>query len=115
MVFEKISVESGNSPYAPGEDEWIYTARDPNKQNELENLIIEDNKIFIDGNNGFTGFFQEVSNHLKSKMSNIIKPEDGLKSIELVAAIYHSARTERKVYLPLDTKSAIYKDWKPKK
>jgi hypothetical protein len=48
-------------------------------------------------------------------MSNIIKPEDGLKSIELVAAIYHSARTERKVYLPLDTKSAIYKDWKPKK
>ena len=115
LVFEKISVESGNNPYAPGEDEWIYTARDPNKQNELENLIIEDNKIFIDGNNGFTGFFQEVSNHLKCKMSNIIKPEDGLKSIELVAAIYHSARTERKVYLPLDTKSAIYKDWKPKK
>ena len=115
LVFEKISVESGNNPYAPGEDEWIYTARDPNKKNELDNLIFEAKKNILQDHNGFTSFFQEVANHLMDKKSNIIKPEDGLKSIELVAAIYHAARTECKVYLPLDTNSLICKDWKPKK
>ena len=115
LVFEEISVESGNNPYAPGDDEWIYTARDPNKQNELENLVFEAGNKILKDQNGFTSFFQEVANHLMGKNSNIIKPEDGLKSIELVAAIYHSARTECKVYLPLDTNSSICKDWKPKK
>ena len=52
----------------------MYTARDPNKQNELDNLIFEAKKNILQDHNGFTSFFQEVANHLMGKKSNIIKP-----------------------------------------
>ena len=39
--------------------------------------------------------------------------EDGATSVALVAAIYHSARTGRRVELPLDPSHELYKGWLP--
>ena len=45
--------------------------------------------------------------------SEIIEANEGLKSIELVAAIYKAARSEKKVFLPINKNSLIYDHWYP--
>ena len=67
------------------------------------------------GQDGFTNFFLEISNHLGGKKSEIIEANEGLKSIELAAAIYKAARTEKKVFLPINKNSLIYNSWNPNK
>ena len=114
FIFSNITAESGDNPYAPGEGKWIFTSRDPAKQNELNEIINLYQKKITPDQDGFRSFFEEIANHLNGKKFNIIEAWEGLKSIELAAAIYYSSMSETKVFLPLDRRNLVYKDWRPK-
>ena len=77
-------------------------------------LIAKNQKKITPDQDGFRSFFEEIANHLNGKKFNIIEAWEGLKSIELAAAIYYSSMSETKVFLPLDRSNLVYKDWRPK-
>ena len=62
---------------------------------------------------GFSGQFQALADFLNGEKCEIVTAHDALHSIELVAAIYHSARIASVVHLPLKRSVEICADWKP--
>jgi len=39
LVFERLTVESGTNPYAPGQATWTFTARDPAHQARIDTVV----------------------------------------------------------------------------
>lgn len=113
FVFEKLTVESGRNPYAPGEAAWVIHARDPGLQAEVDDVLggLADRDAF--GPEGFAGLFLAIAMDLAGKPAQVVTAADGVRSIELVAAIYHAARTGAAVHLPLDRSLPICADWVP--
>ena len=62
---------------------------------------------------GFEGFFTHIALDLAGRENQAVTFEDGATSVALVTAIYHSARTGRRVELPLDPSHELYKGWLP--
>ncbi|MEJ6392065.1 Gfo/Idh/MocA family oxidoreductase [Gymnodinialimonas sp. 2305UL16-5] len=107
VVFEKATVESARNPYTPGEADWTVTARDPALQEVLDNAVARP------GSDGFKGYFADVAAALAGADNRAVTLEDGAASIELVTAIYHSARTGAQVALPLPQIHPMYHGWAP--
>lgn len=113
LVFDALTAESGRNPYAPGSDDWTFVSRNAEGQSAIDNAVAEINTE-IDGQpSGFAGQFLAISGHLAGEPADMVTPEDGLRSIELVAAIYQAARTGDRVSLPLDRTLPICTDWIP--
>ncbi|WP_419909590.1 Gfo/Idh/MocA family protein [Hoeflea sp.] len=113
FVFEALTAESGRNPYAPGADPWTFSARDPQDQDALDAALSDIDGEIAERPTGFAGLFLEISKHLNGETADPVSALDGVRSIELVAAIYHSARTGRRVALPLDRTLPICADWVP--
>lgn len=113
FIFDALTAESGRNPYAPGADPWTFTARDPRKQDAIDAALAEIDRETAGRPTGFAGLFQEIANRLNGKPADLVSAEDGVRSIELVAAIYHAARTGTRVSLPLDRTLPVCADWVP--
>ncbi len=109
LCFEHLTVESGRTPYAPAMDDWTFTARDPARQPEVDETLTS----IGPGLSGFAGFFEAVDKALAGRPERHVSLEDGRRSIELVAAIYQSARTGKAVEMPLGSDSPTYENWLP--
>ena len=62
---------------------------------------------------GFEGFFTHIALDLAGRENQAVTLEDGARSVALVTAIYHSARTGLQVALPRDSSHELYKGWLP--
>jgi len=62
---------------------------------------------------GFEGFFAQIALDLAGRENQAVTLEDGATSVALVTAIYHSARSGRRVELPFDPSHELYKGWLP--
>ena len=93
LVFEEISVESGNNPYAPGDDEWIYTARDPKGPMTLE--VPVDSKLLEAGDHNGSTFYQheKFAQVLRGKQSVEVSLQDGIKAVMVGLAAQRSIET----------------------
>lgn len=109
IVFEKLTAESGSAPYAPATDTWTFTARNPDDQAKVDDVIASVGEVRA----GFAGYLAELANQINGKPHRAVTLEDGRRSIELVAAIYQSAREERAVTLPLGRSTPLYESWAP--
>ncbi|MEM7302335.1 MAG: Gfo/Idh/MocA family oxidoreductase [Pseudomonadota bacterium] len=109
IVFDDVTAESGLEPYAPLKDRWTFTARDPAKQAEVDKALAKASRAQA----GFAGYFEAVAKAIDGQASNAVRIADGRRSIELVAAIYLSARERRVIDLPLPSDAATYISWKP--
>ena len=114
LVFDGLSAESGSNPYEPGSDIWTFTARDPAKQPAVDATLAETEAGIAARPSGYVGQFSAIADHLGGGNAAIVTGEDGVRSIELVAAIYHSARSRTGVPLPLDRSLPICADWVPR-
>ncbi len=115
MVFEHLTAESGRNPYAPGADTWTFTPRDADSAAAIDSALAEIDRDIADRPTGFAGQFLAIAQHLGSESSDMVTVEDGVRSIELVAAIYQSARIAAQVALPLDRSLQICSDWVPER
>ncbi|MEM8749070.1 MAG: Gfo/Idh/MocA family oxidoreductase [Pseudomonadota bacterium] len=109
FCFENLTAESGTAPYAPAEDQWTFTARNPDDQAAIDACTA----TVPAGHSGFAGFFDALADALDGKGGREVTLEDGRRSLELVSAIYKSAREVQLVGLPLDAHNAYYDGWLP--
>ena len=109
VCFEHLTATSGTAPYAPATDTWTFTACDATKQPEVDAVVDSVGNVPA----GFTGFLHAIAQDLSGRAAAVVTAEDGRRSIELVAAIYHAARTGSVVDLPLGTEHPLYHSWLP--
>lgn len=107
LVYEKATLESGRLPYRPGEAEWTIAARDATHQAALDAVQGADGPDF------FAGYFADVAACLTGQPNSAVRLEDGAASLDLVTAIYHSARSGTQVALPLPKSHPLYAGWAP--
>ncbi len=109
FVFSELTVESDGTPYRPAVGPWRFEARNPDNQPCIDEIVtaISDVKC------GFAGFFEAVADALHGKLGREITLADGRRSIELVTAIYQSARSGQSVSLPLREAASLYGGWMP--
>ncbi|MEM7257227.1 MAG: Gfo/Idh/MocA family oxidoreductase [Pseudomonadota bacterium] len=104
FCFEQLTAESGCTPYAPATDQWVFSARDPQQQSQVDQIVQQVHCEY----SGYTGYFNAIADALQGNAGKEVLMSDGRRSIELVAAIYQSAREHRMVALPLDHSSEFY-------
>ncbi|MCV6585256.1 MAG: Gfo/Idh/MocA family oxidoreductase [Marinibacterium sp.] len=109
LVFSGLSAESARNPYAPGEQQWRFIARDTSKQKEIDDTVASVPQV----KQGFVGFCAAIADALDGADSNAIGLEDGIKALELATAIYHSDRSGTRVQLPLSRDLEIARSLKP--
>ena len=107
LAFEGFTVESDHAPYAPAARPWTFTARPPTTQARIDAALAETPLA----RTGYEGLFSEVANALNGQPSNAVTLADGRRSLELVTAAYHSARTGLPVDPPLDASHPLYAGW----
>ncbi len=110
LVFDQLTVESAREPYAPGQRAWQFQARDTSRQQQVDDCIAALGTADPQWQ-GYAGQFSALAAHLAGRPGDIVTAEDGVQSLELVAAIYESARSGRRMQLPLDPESDLYRDW----
>lgn len=111
ICWEKVTAESGRQPYAPMSVPWTFTARDPADQPRIDAALAG----LGPARSRFAGYFEALADRLEGEGGREVTPADGRRSIELVAAIYHAARTGRAVQLPLGADHPMYHGWAPER
>lgn len=109
FCFEGVTAQSGELPYTPAEGAWTFTARDPVKQADIDAVVAK----VEDRPGGQAGFALAVYETLRGKTADIVTLDDARRSIELVTAIYQSARTQLPTALPLGEDAVGYAGWLP--
>ncbi|MEM7723079.1 MAG: Gfo/Idh/MocA family oxidoreductase [Pseudomonadota bacterium] len=109
LVFEHLTAESGDVPYAPATGAWTFTARDPANHAAVDSIL----RGLPRAKSGFTGYLDAVADALGGDASRAVTLADGRASIELVTAIYLAERDAKEVALPLPIGSDFYASWMP--
>ncbi len=109
LIYDDVTIESNGPPYALGEADWIFLARDADRQREIDSII----SSVGDVREGFDGFLEAISDAVHGHSSMAVTLNDGIMSIELATAIYHSERSGRRVSLPFDRTEPICSGFKP--
>ena len=109
LMFEGLTVESDHAPYSPAAKPWRFVGRAPTSQAEIDAAL----KKVPETASGFPGFFTAMADALDGHAETATRFEDGRRSLELVTAIYASARQEKPIDLPLSKSHPLYKSWMP--
>lgn len=109
LVFENLSATSGTTPYAPGSDPWVFTARNPEQQPVINAALAAIPPEPV----GFVGFLADIAKSLAGQANRAVTLQDGRASIALVTAIYHATRSGERVELPLIPAHPLYAGWQP--
>jgi predicted dehydrogenase len=108
FCFANVTAESALSPYNPGTEPWTFTGMTP----EDNARIAEALEDFKPGPERFAGQFERFHAALETGGPLPVTLDDGRASVELLTALYHSARTGQAVDLPIGTDHPAYKGWR---
>jgi predicted dehydrogenase len=108
--FSNLTAESNTQPYASNTAEpWQFSGDTP----ELTAQIEETLQGYVPQPEGFEGQFVRFYQALRQKSELPVTLADARRSLELITAIYHSARTKQPVELPLASTHPLYQGWAP--
>ncbi|HET6466742.1 MAG TPA: hypothetical protein VFG43_00030, partial [Geminicoccaceae bacterium] len=97
-------------PYKPAEEPWRFIPR--GGEGEAADRIAAELAAFAPpGPEGFAGLFAALHEALTTGGPPPVTIDDARRSIELAAAIYHSAATGADVALPLGNDHPTYRGW----
>ncbi|MEO1701336.1 MAG: Gfo/Idh/MocA family oxidoreductase [Pseudomonadota bacterium] len=116
FVFENMTIESGLNPYAPGDAKWTFEARNPLTQADIAAALSEINAEISTRPQGYPGEFLALHRTLNGgsvEATGLVDADAGVRSIELVTAIYKSARERKHVSFPMDRSDPMCADWVP--
>ena len=108
FVYENLTATSGNNPYAPAQEQWTFEARNPVDQAKIDRVVHA-----ASARGGFAGAFDAIAAALMGAPGKAVGFEDAARSIDLIAASYHAARTGQKVALPILRTHPLYSGWQP--
>lgn len=109
FVFSNLTAESNTRPYTSSADPWVFTGDSPEIQKSIT-VALED---FVEQPDGYTGQFLRFHHALLNNTSLPVTLQDARDSLELVTAMYRSARTGTEVQLPILTTDSDYNSWLP--
>ncbi len=109
FCFAGLTAESGSNPYAPAQGKWTFTAREPNQQEKIDDLL---NEIATPAAS-YMGLFTAIADAIDGNPGQEVTLQDGRQSLEFVSAVYASAREHKPIALPLTSDHPSYKGWAP--
>ena len=108
LYFAKMTFESNEKPYAPGDEPWAVIPASP----EGERRITETLSGYSPGASGYEGLFGAYHAALLTGGALPIGLTDARRSIELASALYDSAATGVPVALPIAPDHPVYRGWR---
>lgn len=107
FCFSNLSAESNFTPYTFTSDDWIFTGGTP----EIDEQIKEALSRFEPLPEGMAGQFYRFAIAMVSGGALPVTLADARSALELVTAIYYSARTKQVVELPISNDHPLYTGW----
>ncbi len=109
-VFRGLTAESNRQPYASGlGDPWSFTADTP----DLAARLKQELAAFTPLPEGYAGQFLRFHQALQNDGPLPVTLADARASLELVTALYDSARSGQSVLLPITADHPLYASWLP--
>ena len=109
LAFEHFSAESGLSPYKPGSEPWTFEPATPEASAQIDAALAG----FEPGPELYAGQFAAFHRARTAGGAFPVTVADARGAIEMVTALYHSARTGEPVDLPLGPDHPLYRGWIP--
>jgi predicted dehydrogenase len=109
FCFEHLTAESSLAAYQPSFDPWTFTAASAARQAEVDAALAG----FAAGPELYAGQFARFHAALASGGELPVSLADARASLELLTALYHSARTGEPVGLPIGPEHPGYAGWRP--
>ena len=109
FCFSNLTAESNLRPYANTGDDWTYSGDTP----EMDARIAERLAQFETLPEGKEGQFYRYARALHSGQELPVTLADARASLELITAIYYSARTRQVTELPIGRDHPMYAGWQP--
>jgi predicted dehydrogenase len=107
--FEGFSAESGTSAYESSADPWVITPDHVTAEEEIDRLLAR----WTDRPEGWWGQFERYADALDAGDVPPVTIADARASLELITALYASARGEGDVVLPIGPDHPLYGGWLP--
>ena len=107
VMCENVTMESGGELYACAREPWRFVAKAPKDQGWLDAAMAGAPV----GREGFDAQFALYHAALESGGALPITADDARRALELVSAIYYSARTGERVDLPIANDHPAYRGW----
>jgi predicted dehydrogenase len=109
FCFEQLTAESNTQPYRNSSDPWTFTGDTPEASARLEAALAR----FEPLPEGFEGQFYRFHTALRDGAPLPVALDDARAALELVTAMYVSARSGQAVALPLGNEHPAYAGWAP--
>jgi predicted dehydrogenase len=109
FCFSNLTAESNTQAYQNTADPWTFDGDTPEMEHKIEETLSNFRPLPEDFAGQFYRFYQAVHNDAELPVTLA----DARASLELVAAIYHSAETGQAVELPMSTNHPKYADYRP--
>lgn len=109
LCFENFTAESSTLPYSPGSEPWSFVPATP----EIGERITAALADFVPKKERFAGQFEDFHAALESGGPLPITIDDSRASIELLTALYASARSGAAETLPVAKHHPDYRGWQP--
>jgi predicted dehydrogenase len=108
FCFEALTAESSHAPYRASSEPWRLIPRSAAHAARIETALAD----FEPEEEGFARQFALLHEALETSGPLPVTIEDARRSIELAAALYHSAATGTDVELPLAPDHPTYRGWR---
>lgn len=109
FVFRNLTAESNLDPYRPSRAPWRFIGADAAAQARIDDALAG----FSPGREFFEGQFALIHAALNGHGPVPVGLDDARASLELITAIYHSARSGEAVALPIGPRHPLYGGWLP--
>ncbi|MFO7170692.1 MAG: Gfo/Idh/MocA family oxidoreductase [Chloroflexota bacterium] len=109
FCFSGLTAESNTRPYTNSGEPWTFTPDTPEDARRIEEALAD----FEPLPEGYVGQFLRFHRALHEGGELPVTIADARTSLELVTALYHSARTGQAVALPLSPDHPLYGGWLP--
>jgi predicted dehydrogenase len=109
FCFRDLTAESNTEPYANTTDPWLFVGDTPEIQASIDLALQQ----FQPLPEGFAGQFYRFFHAIQNNAELPVTLHDARAALELVTALYESARTRQAVSLPLAEDHPDYSGWQP--
>lgn len=110
FCFEHLTAESSLGAYDPGSEPWTWTAMDAGVQDALETSLAE---VPDQPDNDFVGLYARLADARAAGTPSPVTLAEARSVLEVLTAVYVSAREGREVTLPLPADHPALDGWQP--
>ena len=109
FCFSDLTAESNTEPYANTADPWTFVGDGPEIQGSIDSAL----KQFTPLPEGFAGQFYRFFHAVQNNTELPVTLYEARAALELITALYQSARTGQAVSLPFSDDHPCYSGWQP--